>query len=116
MLIFGRFYIGWLSTGERKHQSLLKMLRKIMSTQTEIAAQLVTATNTIASLVAQITKIGTETDKLLTKITELENNLPDNASPELEAAVEALKLQLGSLQTATQSTDDKVPDAPTPTP
>jgi predicted nucleic acid-binding Zn-ribbon protein len=111
MRIFGTFFIGWLPTEEQKHQSLLKLLRKIMSTQTEIAAQLVAAAQTIASLTAQITKVGTETDKLLAKIVELENNLPDNVSPQLEAAVDALKLQIQSLQTAAQSTDDKVPDA-----
>ena len=54
-----------------------------------------------------IEKIGTETDKLLEKITELEQAAADadNVSPELMAAIEAVKVQANVV-------DEKVPDLP----
>lgn len=87
-----------------------------MATQKEIATDVAAATARIVSLQAQITKIGGETQTLKDRIADLENSLPDNASAELTDAVTALKEQLGVLETATQATDDKVPDAPPPTP
>ena len=75
---------------------------EIMATQAEVAATLRTVT-------AQIAKIGTETSATLAKVLELEEVIKNggNASEEVLAALEALKVQA-------QATDDLVPDAAPP--
>jgi len=80
-------------------------LHKIMATQAESAAQ-------VTTLTAQVTKIGTESRTLLTKIDELLALIAGgspNTSPELQAAIDALQAQV-------QVVDDLVPDAPPSTP
>ena len=73
-----------------------------MATQAELAASL-------AVVSAQVTKIGVETSATLAKVAELEAALANagNTSPEVDAALEALKAQV-------QVVDDLVVDAPTP--
>lgn len=72
----------------------------IMGTQTELAAD-------IANVTAQVAKIGTETAALLQKVTDLQTIIDSQGgvSPELQAAVDALKAQITVV-------DDLVPDAP----
>ena len=72
----------------------------IMATQTELAAD-------IANVTAQVAKIGTETAALLQKVTDLQTIIDSQGgvSPELQAAVDALKAQITVV-------DDLVPDAP----
>jgi len=74
-----------------------------METQAQSAAR-------VTALTAEVTKIGTETRTLLTKIddlTALLNSGQVQTSPELQAAIDALQAQV-------QVVDDLVPDAPTP--
>lgn len=78
---------------------MLFQLRKIMSTQAQLAVAL-------TAIAAQIAKIGDETKTLIAKIDELQaalNNAGNNA-PEVETALQAVKDQL-------QIVDDLVPDA-----
>jgi len=72
----------------------------IMSTQAELAAQLNTVT-------AEVTKIGTETQTLLTKIADLTAAIEAGGAttPEVDAALAALQAQV-------KVVDDLVPDAP----
>lgn len=71
---------------------------QIMATQAEVAAELRAA-------MATIEKIGTETDKLIQTVKDLEAAVGNQtgASPELLEALADVKTQLGIL-------DDKVPD------
>ena len=80
--------------------SIHQKLDKIMSTQTELAAQ-------VQAISAQVSKIGEESKVTLQKVIDLETALAnqDNVSPELQAAVDALKKQV-------QVVDDLVADAP----
>lgn len=70
-----------------------------MATQAQVAQDLV-------ALKTQLTKVGNE---VLGKLAELETALANqgNATPEVEAALAALK-------TSVQAVDDLIPDAPTP--
>lgn len=72
----------------------------LMATQAELAQQLTTITD-------QVHKIGVETQSLLQKVADLETALGNqgNVTPELQAAFDALKAQV-------QSVDDLVPDTP----
>ena len=81
-------------------QRLDELKELIMTTQAELASQL----NDVTALV---TKIGTETQSLLDKITALEAALANaaNVTPEVQAAFDALKAQAGVV-------DGLVPDAP----
>ena len=71
-----------------------------MTTQAELV-------ETITAVQEQVEKIGEETQTLIEKVAELEAVIEaeGSASPELIAAVEALKAQV-------QIVDDLVPDAP----
>ena len=70
-----------------------------MATQAEVIIQLQAVTS-------QVAKIGTETSTLLVKIDELLAQVANApATPELTAAVDALKAQA-------QVVDDLVPDVP----
>ena len=80
----------------------LTKTHKTMATQEQLVADL-------TALTAQVTKIGTETSTLLTKVADLEAALSASGAavtPEVEAALAALKSQV-------QVVDDLVPDAPT---
>lgn len=81
--------------------SIHQKLEKIMSTQTEFAAQ-------VQAISTQVAKIGEESKITLQKVIDLEAALAnqDNVSPELQAAVDELKQQV-------QVVDDLVADAPT---
>lgn len=78
---------------------LNQRLDHIMATQSELAQQ-------IAAITAQVAKIGTETSATLQKVIDLQAIIDagEAVSPELQAAVDALKVQA-------QKTDDLVPDA-----
>lgn len=78
---------------------LERRVESIMATQAELVEQ-------VKAIGDKLTKIGGETSTLLTKVEELKA-LALNASPELQAAVEAVAAQA-------QVVDDLVPDAPTP--
>lgn len=77
--------------------------KTIMATQAELAAALAEVTATVA-------KIGTETTATLAKVAELETALANagTVSPEVQAAFDALKEQVGIV-------DGLVPDAVPPT-
>lgn len=81
-------------------RSLRKEVNYIMSTQAELAVIL-------TELTAQVAKIGTETTATLQKVVDLEAALAaaGNVTPEVQAALDALKAQA-------QAVDDLVPDAP----
>lgn len=72
-----------------------------MADQTELVGQ-------VNALTGKVTKIGTETRTLLTKIDDLTAVIAGggSVSPELQAAVDALKAQVDIV-------DALVPDAPT---
>lgn len=74
--------------------------RLIMSTAAELAAAVSAAT-------AQVTKIGDETRTLISKIQELQDAIAAGftTTPEIDAAMEALKAQV-------QIVDDLVADTP----
>lgn len=111
--LFGTIHFGRLDPAEKKHQDLLKLIRQIMATQAEIAAELNTTKDRLAAATAKINKIGTETDTLLVKIKELEDVInAGTVTPELQAAFDAVKTQVDALETAATVADDKVPDAP----
>jgi ABC-type transporter Mla subunit MlaD len=74
---------------------------KMMTTQADLVKQL----NTIGD---NLKKVAAETSTLLQKITDLQNAVPPDATPELVAAVQAVADQA-------KAVDDLVPDAPTPT-
>jgi uncharacterized protein YoxC len=79
---------------------VIKYLERIMSTQAELALAL-------DVIKVQVGKIGTETQSLKDKVAELVEALAaaGAVSPEVEAALEALKAQV-------QVVDDLVVDAP----
>ena len=81
-------------------QLILTKLGKLMATQAELAASL-------AALSTQVAKIATESSATLAKLAELEDALANagETTPEVDAAVEALRTQL-------QLVDDLVADAP----
>jgi len=81
-------------------QLILHKLEKLMATQAEMAASL-------DAIGEQVTKIGTESAATLARVSELEAALAaaGNTSPEVDAALEALKAQV-------KLVDDLVPDAP----
>lgn len=85
-------------------KSIHSKIIQIMATQAELAQ----AVNQIST---QVGKIKDETSGLQQKITDLENAVgnQDNVSPELQAAVDALKAQV-------QVVDDLVADVPAPPP
>lgn len=78
---------------------ILKLLKKIMGTQTELAQQLNAVT-------AQLAKIGTETAATLQKVADLETLL-GTVTPEVQDALDKLKAQA-------KIVDDLVADAPEP--
>jgi uncharacterized coiled-coil protein SlyX len=126
----GSFHIGWLPLEPKRQE--LKLLKKIMASQKVITEDVVKLTETLTQTNAKLaiattlaTKIGTETDTLSQRIKDLEDALAnqDNASLELVAAVEALKVQAGNqttaidaLSTGLTAVDEKVPDQTTPEP
>lgn len=76
-------------------------------TQTELTAILNGVVTQQKKTAAEITGVQTEVTTLKQKIADLEAAVPDDASPELEAAVEAVKAQA-------QVVDDEIPDQVTP--
>ena len=99
----------------------ITLLERIMTTQNEIATTLdgVTAqlVATREGVTAQLAKIGAETQTLLTKIEDLTAAVEaaGGATPEVEAALQALQSQAQELQqvlqSQAQSVDDLVKDA-----
>lgn len=81
--------------------SLNEIKELIMASEAEI-------TNLLNAATAQLQKIATESAATLQKVTDLEAviaSLGANVTPELQAAVDALRAQV-------QLVDDLVPDAP----
>jgi hypothetical protein len=89
----------WVHDDPATHLILTK-LETLMASQAELAASLATVS-------AQVAKIGTETSSLVARVTDLEAALAaaGNTTPEVDAALEALKAQV-------QVVDDLVADAP----
>lgn len=111
MTLFG-WYFGRLPGEQQRYNNLLKQLKKIMATQTEIAAELNAVKEKLVSSTNKITKICTETDSLLTKIQALEETInAGTVSPELQAAFDAVKAQADVVESTATGVDDKVPDA-----
>jgi len=109
---FGRLHLGRLPDEQTRHKQLLRELQKIMATQTEIAAELNAVKEKLVASTNKITKIGAETDSLLTKIAALEDTInAGTVSPELQAAFDAVKTQADALEATAAGVDDKVPDA-----
>lgn len=75
-------------------------VRKIMSSQDQLA-------NDLNAVTAQVAKIGAETSVTLQKVIDLEAALAaaGGTTPAVDAALAALKAQA-------QATDDLIPDAP----
>lgn len=88
--------MNWLDSWQL--HLLIKKVDIIMATQAEMVASL-------AQVKVQVTKIGTETGTLIQKVSDLEAVIASGglATPELTAAVDALKAQV-------QVVDDLVPD------
>ena len=85
----------------RKLAKLTKAVENLQMTQQEMAAKLTTVSD-------QLTKIGTETTKLLADVADLKTQLTNGpVTPELQAAFDKVAAQA-------QTVDDLVPDAPTP--
>jgi uncharacterized protein YoxC len=89
-----------IPASKRDVRELQRKVEMQMTTQAELV-------ETVAAVQEQVAKIGTETSGLIDKVAELEAIIEaeGNASPELVAAVEALKAQV-------QVVDDLVADAP----
>ena len=84
-------------TKQNQHnQKIERLLKQIMATQDEAAAQL-------EAVNSELQKIGTETQTLLDKITALENATPADVSPALQSAIDAVVAQA-------KVVDDLVPD------
>lgn len=110
--LLGIVTLGRLPDEQQRHKQLLRELKKIMATQTEIVAQLNAVNEKLVAATAKITKIGTETDSLLTKILALEEIInAGTVSPELQAALDAVKAQADVIESTATGVDDKVPDA-----
>ena len=123
-VLFGLVHIGRLPTEQQRHEDLLKLWKKIMATLNEVVEQLnqanaslVAANSIINDTKTVIVKIGTETDRLKDQIA----NLPPSgdASPELVAALDAIKATVASTgdlvsqaKDAAGVVDAKVDDAP----
>ena len=95
-----------------KPKDVSKQLKEIMATQKEIADQLATVTQQLTDVGLEVDKVATETDTLLAKIVDLQKQIDQgNASPELQAAFDAVKAQAGVVAGKVKAADDKVPDA-----
>ena len=100
--------LSWLQTHFQcasKHD-LTEMERRITEKLNTIMASQTDEAKRVTALTEQVTKIGTESRTLLTRIEELLAVIAagGEATPELTAAVDALKAQV-------QVVDDLVPDA-----
>ena len=91
--------LSYLPVTRRSFNKLILEVLKIMTTQAELATEM-------AAVQAQLVKIGEETSSLLLNIIELTALVEagGNITPELQAAVDAVKAQA-------QVVDDLVPDA-----
>ncbi len=116
--LFGRIHFGRLPTEQQRHQSLLKKLDNIMATAKEMADQIDALTERAKADTERLAKIGTESDALLKTIQDLKDAIANSTSvpPEVEAAFGRLSTQYDVLSGTITADDDKVPDAPPPTP
>ena len=101
-IIFYILGIGGLLCILNKANQINRKINKMAESQIQLADDL-------NKLSDQIKKIGTETSATLQKVSDLEAALASagNVTPEVQAALDALKVQA-------QATDDLVPDAPAP--
>jgi uncharacterized coiled-coil DUF342 family protein len=89
-----------------------QLLKEIMGTQQELAADLAAVKQQLSDAGDEIDKIATETDTLLAKIVDLQKQIDaGNVSPELQAAFDAVKAQAGVVADKVKKVDEKVPDA-----
>jgi chromosome segregation ATPase len=90
--------------------------RKIMPTQAEIVVLVNQCNEALTDVATEVSKVAAETDGLQERIADLEAavNNQNEASPELVAAVTALKAQAIVVADGVKAVDDKVPDAVTP--
>lgn len=105
-------------TTDERTRRLLKQIaeqqRKIMAKIIDITASLNELASKLTSATEQIQKVGTETEALQARITELGDIIANGEAPaELVAAFEAVRAAAENVKAAAQAVDEKVPDAPT---
>lgn len=89
-------------------RSLSRKVDRIMATQAEMAAQITALKDQVAKVGTEIAGVQTAVTTLQTRVAELEAIIAAaTVTPELQAAFDALKAQV-------QTVDDAIPDAPTP--
>ena len=82
-----------------------------MATQAEIIADMNELKDKLAAATTKLSKIGSETDSLITRIKELEEAINSGNVPQsVVDAFAGVKEQAGILDAALQVQDDKVPD------
>lgn len=93
----------------KHHKSQLSKLNELDNQLKEIMAKQSDLAQEMATITAQVAKIGEESKATLQKVADLEAALAsqDNVTPELQAAFDALKSQVTVV-------DDLIPDAPQP--
>lgn len=117
-LLLGVIYIaiyGWFKPQPQtkcKPKDLKKLIHKLMATQEELVVQLQGIKQNLVDIGTAVEKVGSETDKNLLLIKDLQDALNNqaNASQELVDAVAAVSNQSIVLKTGVQIVDDKVPD------
>ncbi len=108
---------------------LREMEKRLMATQSEIAAQLKQFATDLGAVNdglqtanTEIAKVGTETDGLNQKIKDLTDAINSggavsqevtDAVAALQTSVDAIKTSAAAAGAAVKAVDDKVPDAPT---
>lgn len=111
---------NWLYAAEIRHQQQMAVtadnhrllidinrgVHRIMTAQTDVAAQVVALTGQVQKILTEVT---TASDILRARIASLEEQLA-NASTD---AIPALEAAVADLKTALQGLDDVNPDAPT---
>ncbi len=114
-------------SGLANKNDLKEMEKRIMATQSEIAAQLKQFASDLGAVndglqtaTTEIAKVGTETDGLNQKIKDLTDAINSggavsqevtDAVAALQTSVDAIKTSAGAASAAIKTVDDKVPDA-----
>lgn len=95
------------------HQILAKETR-IMATQAELLASLTDLNSTVQGIGAGVDKVGTETQTLVQKVADLEAAIANagGTTPEVDAALAAVKESADAVASKVKAVDDLVPDAP----
>jgi hypothetical protein len=86
-----------------------RKLNTLLMKADEAIAALTQANETLGNVSTEVTKVGTETQKLLDMIGNVQNqDLP----PALADQITAIATQAGVVKTGVQAVDDLVPDQP----